>query len=237
MSRLRVGWLASAFLLACAIAIATSAPATASYHFMQIEQVVGGVCGNPRMQAIQLRMRTGLQNQLTGKHLVAWDAAGANPVVLLTFPGIVSQANTGDRILIASSDFAAAFQPAPDFTLTALIPDSYRAAGKLTFEDDFAIYWALAWGGAAYTGANTGSLSNDADGIFSPPFAERLTVPYGRAVLFQGAASAPSTTNALDYAAADLPTFVNNAGESGQLGCRFGDGFETGTTANWSGSS
>ena len=48
------------------------------------------------------------------------------------------------------------------------IPATYLAAGSLTFEDDFGtILWRLSWGGPAYTGPNTGALTNDADGRIS----------------------------------------------------------------------
>ena len=45
-------------------ALATG-PARATFHFMQIEQVIGGANGDTAAQAIQLRMRLGGQNFLS----------------------------------------------------------------------------------------------------------------------------------------------------------------------------
>ncbi len=52
-------------------------PAYASFHLMQIEQVIGGVGGDTTAQAIQLRMRTTFQNFVASARIRAWDAAGA----------------------------------------------------------------------------------------------------------------------------------------------------------------
>ena len=65
--------------LAIAVCLATvensagraASPAAVSFHFMQIEQVIGGVNGDPSAQAIQLRMRTCFQNQVQQARLVA----------------------------------------------------------------------------------------------------------------------------------------------------------------------
>ena len=47
-----------------ALSIASSpVPADASFHFMQIEQAIGGVDGDTNAQAVQLQMRNALQNQ------------------------------------------------------------------------------------------------------------------------------------------------------------------------------
>src|SRR5437016_3239482 len=40
-------------------------PAGASFHLMQVEQVIGGVNGHPEFQAVQLRMRTSFQNLMS----------------------------------------------------------------------------------------------------------------------------------------------------------------------------
>jgi len=98
--------------------------------------------------------------------------------------------------------------------MTNVIPASYLAAGKLTFEDDLGtVYWSLAWGGGAYTGTNTGTIDNDADGNFSPPFPGVMQSANTQAVRFPGAANAPSTNNAADYAlTAAAAVFTNNAG-------------------------
>jgi hypothetical protein len=217
-----------------------AAPAAhASFHFMQIEQVMGGVCGDATAQAIQLRMRASGQNLVSARRLIAYDAAGANPVVLITFPGNVSSSAGGSRILVTSTAFSGLLSPpTADFTLTNLIPPSYLAAGRLVFEDGFGtVYWSLSWGGAAYTGSTTGATDNDADGIFGPSYAGALP-SLMEALLFPGSFSSASTNNAADYVlTSGGPTFTNNAGSSGMLviDCPiFTDGFESGNTSMWS---
>ena len=70
--------------------LALALPAQATFHFMQIEQVIGGVNGDTTAQAVQLRMRFAGQTKVGGSQLVAYDAAGNNPITLLTFPDNVS---------------------------------------------------------------------------------------------------------------------------------------------------
>jgi hypothetical protein len=186
---------------------------------MQIEQVIAGVDGDNSVQAIQLRMRGSFQNLVQGSRLVAWDAAGANPVVVSTPASSVPNQGAGVRVLIASASFASATTPAasPDFTLNNLIPASYLAAGSLTFENSAGtiVYWRLSFGGGCYTGSNSGSITNDLDGDFGPPFAGPLPSSDTKAVKFQGAATAMSTTNAANYAlTGGAAVFTNNAGQS-----------------------
>jgi hypothetical protein len=197
-------------------------PAFASFHLMQIEQVIGGVNGDTTRQAIQLRMRQNGQNVVGQATVVAWDATGANPVVLVNIPSSVTNSTAGSRVLLATSNFLPGLTP--DFVMNP-IPPSYLAGGKITFESDNAtpgttIWWALAWG--SYSGTNTGVTSggggNDADGNFNPPAAGALPSAGQTALRFPGAAGALSTNNAADYA----PTtgsyvFTNNAGGTGTL--------------------
>jgi hypothetical protein len=195
-------------------------PAFASFHLMQIEQVIGGVNGDTTRQAVQLRMRNSGQQFVSQGQLVAWDATGANPVVLATIPTNVTNGNAGDRVLLATAGFGVV---TPDFVMNP-IPPAYLAGGKITFESDGVagtqIWWALAWG--TYSGTNmgvtTGGGGNDADGNFNPPFAGALPSTSQVAVRFTGAASAASTNNAADYALTTAQyVFTNNAGATGTL--------------------
>src|SRR5439155_22777173 len=114
-----------------------------------------------------LRFRSSLQNVVANGRLKDFNAAGANPILVLDLTTNVSNSAAGARVLIASSTFASNTTPAasPDFIMANLIPASYLAAESLTWEDDFGtIYWRLSWGGASYTGSNSGALTNDADG-------------------------------------------------------------------------
>jgi hypothetical protein len=131
---------------------------------------------------------------------------------------------------------AAAGGPTPDFILANPIPPSYLEAGKVTWGFASTVYWSLAWGGAGYTGTNTGVIDNDPDGNFNPPFGSPLPVTSNTAVRFPGLSSAASANNAADYALSASPaTFVNNAGSSVALNvCVFNDGFESGDTSAWS---
>lgn len=203
---------------ACAITILISGQsAEATFHLMQIEQVIGGVNGDTTAQAIQLRMRFGGQNLVQNSRLFVRDAAGLNPVLLATFPAAVTNATGGARVLVTSANFANYTSPTlvTDRVMTSLIPASYMAAGSLTFEDNFGtIYWRLSWGGASYTGAVTGSATNDANGNFG-----KLTTPMQTSNLqsfkFLGAADAASAANETDYALSASPAvFTNNAGTS-----------------------
>jgi hypothetical protein len=205
-------------------ALAVAQPAFATFHLMQIEQVIGGVNGDTSRQAIQLRMRFAGQNFVSQGQLVAWDAAGANPVVLLNIPGDVPVATAGARVLIATSNFLPGLTP--DFVMANPIPASYLAAGKITFESDgtpgTTVWWGLAWGGAAYTGLNMGISvaggGNDDNGNFNPPFAGPLPSSNTQAVRFTGAAGAQSTNNAADYALTPAAAvFTNNAGSTGTV--------------------
>ncbi len=197
---------------------AGTTPAPATFHLMQIEKVIAGVHGDTSAQAIVLRMRGGFQNFVSAARIIAADADGLNPVTIIDFTQDVPNGSLGDRILIATPAFVAATDPpaVPDFFMDNPIPPDDLAAGTLTFEADFGvIYWRLSWGGAAYTGPTTGSITNDADGDFGPPWPGPLPSADTRALEFQGAANAPSTNNAADYTLSTSDAVVtNNAGDS-----------------------
>lgn len=199
--------------------------AFASFHLMQVEQIIGSVNGNTAAQAIQLRMRSAGQNLVSASRVRAWDAAGANPVIVMDMTTSVASGSSGARVLLATSAFTTAAQAVtpgftPDFTMSAPIPTAYLAAGRLTFEDDGGtIYWMVAWGGASYTGGVTGSTTNDANGNFGPPFAQGLPTTGLKGLLFQGAATASSTSNSTDYAlSAEPATVTKNSGASTPIG-------------------
>src|SRR6476620_10111582 len=114
------------WVLGLLISFACAAPLHASFHLMQIEQVIGGVNGDTTAQAVQLRMRAPGENFVTGAQLIAYDAAGNNPIVLVTFPSGVTNGATSSRILITTASFQnhEATPISSDFTMAA-IPESY----------------------------------------------------------------------------------------------------------------
>ncbi len=188
--------------------------ADAAFHLVQIEEIIGGVNGNPLAQAIQLRLRSAGNNAIGPTRLRAWDALGQNPITLFDIPTSVTNGLTGDRVLLTTVAFNTVMAGVPgystDFTLTTPIPSSYLSGGKVTFENDAGtlIYWGLAFG--SYTGTNLGSGDNDTD--FGAPFATGLPTAAAQGIHFGGAATAPSTTNAADYSLTSNPaTVINNA--------------------------
>jgi hypothetical protein len=189
----------------------------ASFHLMQIEQAIGGVAGDVSQQAVQLRMRAGGQNLVQFSRLRVHDAAGANPVLLVDFTTQVPNGLAGDRILVASAEFMALQGPAPDFLMSAKIPPAYFAGGRLTFESDGGdVLFSLCWG--TYAGPTTGTLDNDADGQFGPCVPGLLPSSSRAAMRFGGNASAPSISNAADFALTpEAAVFGNNARASATL--------------------
>src|ERR1700674_1341537 len=117
-------------LIIIGLSLITAPTTKASFHLMQIDEVIGGVNGDTSAQAIELRMRSAGQNSLSNaSKLVVVDATGANPVTLIDFASNVAIGNLGSTILIASSNFKNyTANPATfvsDFTLTNTIPASY----------------------------------------------------------------------------------------------------------------
>lgn len=207
--------------------LALTSSAFASFHLMQVEQIIAAMEGDTSAQAIQLRMRAPDQDLVSLTRVRAWDAAGANPVLILDITSDVLNSPAGARILLSTPAFTTAVQavtPAfsPDFPMANPIPASYLAAGKLTFESDSGtILWSVAWGGAVYTGSNTGGTANDANGDFGPAFAQGLPTADRRGLLFKGVATAPSTTSAADYALSPIPARVfNNSGTGFFIGSK-----------------
>ncbi len=195
----------------------------ASFHLMQIEQVIAGVNGNTSAQAIELRMRAGGQNFLHSDagggngpaKLVALDASGQNPILLISFPNDVAIGNLGSTVLVTTANFAN-FTSSPlvsDFTLTNSIPASYLAAGQLDYEAaNGAILWSISFGDGGFTGSIPAGSFN---GSYGNPFSGPLPSSTTRRLLFQGAASASSSNNATDYTlTSGSAIFTNNAGQN-----------------------
>ncbi len=228
--------LTAALVLACA-----AFPAGATFHLVQIEQVIGGVNGDTSIQAIQLRLRSAFECFFSPMQLWVRDATGSNPVLLFDFAvcpefpeTCIAACGDGDRALLTSPGFNDGANPpiTADFTLLNAIPASYLAAGTLTYETSTGdVFWRLSWGGAAYTGPNDGLPDNDLDGDFGPPWPGALPSSGVQALQFQGEAAADSTTNAADYAlTAGAAVFTNNAGATAVIrplcpgDCEDGDG-------------
>src|SRR4051812_16167517 len=110
-----------------------SATASAGFHLMQIQEVIGAVNGDPTAQAIQLRMSAGGQTFVQGINVWASNSSGTGRTLVLSIPSNVS-GTTGSTILLASQNFKTTMINggdtgfAPDFLFTNLIPASYLAA-------------------------------------------------------------------------------------------------------------
>jgi len=209
-------------LVALASGLLTYSPVHATFHLMQIEQVIAGVNGDTSAQAIQLRMRFAAQCLVSQAKLWAWDAEGKNPILLVDMQKDVANCKAGSRILIASKNFMkyVNIPIATDFVMTDLIPDSYLAAGSITLESDAGdeIVWRLSWGGAAYTGPTTGDTDNDSDGDYGPPYPGPLPSDGNKALKFMGGRLAMNTTNAEKYQlTTSAAVFTNNKNKMGMV--------------------
>ncbi|MBS0191721.1 MAG: hypothetical protein U0573_11715 [Phycisphaerales bacterium] len=200
-------------LCALAPALVLGAQALASHHFMQIQIVIGGVGGDTTAQAIQLRQRFAGQNFVSFGKLVAFDAAGLNPVVIIDFTTNVTNSASGDTILVCTNSFKTKTSPTtvPDFVMTNPIPQSYLPAGKLQFMlDSGTVWWTVAWGGAGYTGTEILDLTNDSNGNAAPAFSAALPTASANALQYLGAATGASTTSQADYSVTPGAAVVRN---------------------------
>jgi hypothetical protein len=217
--------LSAGFLAALLAVLAFGDLTHAAFHLIRIEQIIGGVNGDTTAQAVQLRVRSGSQPFIAATRVTAVDATGSNLVILKDFSAAdeaTINASQGNRILLATPNFAnyTSVPLTPDFIMDP-IPSSYLAAGQVRFTNDAGNlrYWLVSWGGAGYTGIQTGTTDNDANGNFSPAVNGALPSTTLQALRFTPTSvTALSTTNLADYAlTAGSSVWINNDGASATL--------------------
>jgi hypothetical protein len=110
---------AAAFVFAAVVLLSSGGHvALASFHCMRIHAVIGGLAGNSSIQYVELRMNAGGQSLVAGHTLEFRDGSGTLKATF-TFPSNVSNALTGDSILIATSEFnAVAIGGMADYTFS-----------------------------------------------------------------------------------------------------------------------
>lgn len=197
--------------------LAAAVPASASYHHVEIEKIVGGVQGDATAQVIQLRIKEAGTN-VEGLQIVACDAAGNNPVTIFTIPANVANNAFGSRILLCTAAMLGKLSPpiVPEFVFTTVIPQAYLAAGTLYIDhpgDAIGPLWRLSWGGANYSGPGTVEPINDNDGNANPAYGAGIPINASKMVRFRYTADIPGDTNNADYVSDSNGSVHNNAGQ------------------------
>jgi len=194
-------------------------PADATFHFMAIEKLIGGIGGDATAQVVQLQLRSAAQNFTNGTEIAAFDAAGGNRVLLATLTDVTNGLQ-GDRILLATPSVADFVDGPfnPDFVMTPM-PESYLTAGRVVYDDPggFGILFSVAWG--PYTGSNTGSTFNDDNGDYGPPFATPLSdlIDAVEALDWIREPPAKHQQNTIDYVVQTAVVLTNNAHEDFEI--------------------
>lgn len=116
ISLLAAGVLAPVLLLVASLGHVDVA--YASFHCVRIHAVMAGLNGNSSIQYVELRMDQPGQEFVALQPLEFFDAAGVLKATF-TFPANVTNASTGDSILVATSEFnTAAMGGTADFTFS-----------------------------------------------------------------------------------------------------------------------
>ena len=138
--------LAPLLVTAALLSLATfPSPARATFHLIEINKIMTSYNGNAAIQAVELRMISGGQNNLTGTTIRSYDAAGVLLATHGTFPGSTPAAGAvADRkLLCATSGFASTFGITPDLIISAGLPLS---TGQIAFENVGCLINAVAYG-------------------------------------------------------------------------------------------
>lgn len=198
----------SRFALVLAAVFAASAPAAAAFHLMKVVEVFPGAAASPDAQYVVLQMYENRQNFVSGHDLTVFDAAGAS-IGTVSFGNNVASGVSQAKILIATTQAAAFFNVAADFTLTTALP---LRGGKVCF--DVNEIDCVAWGD--YTGTSVG---------VGTPFAQATGLVRGRAAIRRLDIVPPNNTlQELDDTGQSNNDFVNgiaaprnNAGVAGTI--------------------
>jgi hypothetical protein len=176
-------------------------PGVRTFHFMQIEQIIAGVDDRPRPGDPAPHAHHQPEYSSRKGRLIAWDAAGLNPVILDTMKtnvtfGIPEPRAACDLLVRREpqpADHAGLHPRQPD---PGLLPAGGIDHVRGRLRDDLL---ARLVGGASYTETRQARPRNDLDGNFGPAFADPLPSGSGQALRINKAANALSTNNAADY--------------------------------------
>lgn len=78
-------------------------PAAALFHLAVIDEVASGVCGDPAVQYVEIRMTAGLQTVTGNSVLTAFSCDGSVVNRLLVVPGNIANGGNGVRWIMASA--------------------------------------------------------------------------------------------------------------------------------------
>jgi len=229
---------------AAVIGVAETPRSDAAFHIARVYGAMGGAFGNPDIQYVELRSAAAGQNFVAGHDICFYDAAGA-PWARFTFPASVANGASGASILIASSEFDAAWAAgSPDAVFSAANTVAIQGgadvnhpvpspAGKVSFVSDAETNPALMCGGGvflidsvAYGAGYTGGVDFGAG-----PFATDMPTAGTDAIVMDGPVCYPLSCvqdNQNDYAITDVNVAGshprNNANQAGPISPSDGDG-------------
>lgn len=103
----------------------------AAFHIVEISKLMVGYNGDTNVQAVELKMTAGGQNQVAGLSIATYNGSGALLATLGTFTASVANALNGDHILCATTNFRDTFGITPDLIITPGIPIT---SGQVAFE-------------------------------------------------------------------------------------------------------
>lgn len=194
--------------------VATSRPARASFHAMNVVEVFPGTAAEPQAQYIVLQMWDIGQTFVNGHQITVHDSAGG-VIGTYTFQNMVSNGANQATILIATAQAQSFFNVTADLTMT---PTMVRAGGKVCFST----IDCVAWGTYSVTDSTVGTPFNSAAApingqpvlglVSGKALKRRLDIAGGSGLDF-----GDDTDNSANDFVLGAPLPRNNAGISGTI--------------------
>ncbi len=189
------------------------APAEATFHISQINEVMFGAGGDGSLQYVEIKMLAPGQNLVHNTRLSAWNADGSFFGVLLLVPTDVPNGNDGGTWIMGTADLQATTGMKPDFTFA---PVTLPATGM------------ICWGapGLITPDPSTWDPSNPLNYVDCLPYggysgANIRNAPATPLALGDGSLSltrvASTTSTAMNYAL-QCPTPTNNSMATAEVG-------------------
>ncbi len=107
-------------VLLVALVLSMVTPARALFHVAEINEVMSGVGGDPAVQYVEIRLKSGGQNMVADSRLTVFNCDGSGHDVMLLVPSDVANGANDARWIMATSTPIGGILP--DFTFTGDLP-------------------------------------------------------------------------------------------------------------------